>query len=593
MRRLRVLGTGDGTPAPAGLPTVLLTLAMLAAPPLLLFAYFQVMFSGLTHFEALDFAQLGRNLSSGRGFSTLVLRPLALEHGSNPLYQPETVHGPLYPLLLALAIGAAGAKDWVVAAVSGLFYVLTIPVLYRLGARAFNRPVGTVAALIFATNALLLEYAASGLHITLYVFLATTLMLVLYEIAVEARDASGQPDARVPRGKLAAAGALTGLLYLTDPIFFWIVPVSAGAVLWQSRLRPLQACAWFVLPLSILVLGCMARNWTLTGNPIFGLRGMELWMHTRSYPSFLAYRTLESDLVPGAGLFKDVLQKTVLGIGQVIQTLPQVSAGWVLAFFLPSLFFSFRDPAANVLRKLTMSFFLAIFVGMLAFQVEMQLFAAIVPTILIFAVAYLLHLIQQAQLKRGSVMWVTALLAGVLLYPLGQEMAASEKDRQPAGGGKDARVEVASAEALRRLSRADDVTFSNQPWVVAWYADRPAVWLPAREDRVTDVRERLKTARWLFLTRDAAEYSPQWQFVYNRCLNWNAATMRARATRVKVPQSLRLRQEKEEEERLPLLTALNDFVWLPPADEQTADVVIAAAPQGGPATSGGQAARAQ
>src|SRR5262245_11166229 len=128
-----------GDPAIAPSPATRLTRAGLAltllAGALLLFLYYHAQFPGLKNPDALDFAQLGRNLSAGRGFVTSILRPLALTHGGNALAQPDVTHGPLYPFLLALAFGAFGARDGVVAFISGLFYLLTIPVIYRLGAR--------------------------------------------------------------------------------------------------------------------------------------------------------------------------------------------------------------------------------------------------------------------------------------------------------------------------------------------------------------------------------------------------------------------------------------------------------------------------
>ena len=61
--------------------TIVLALAALIGPPALLLLYYKLMFAGLVNSDALDFAQLGRNLSSGRGFVTYILRPLALSSG--------------------------------------------------------------------------------------------------------------------------------------------------------------------------------------------------------------------------------------------------------------------------------------------------------------------------------------------------------------------------------------------------------------------------------------------------------------------------------------------------------------------------------
>ena len=75
-------------------------------------------FDGVKNFstvEAMDLAQLGRNLSEGRGFTTQLIRPLSLhlqspravEQGVNPRQlitaaHPDISHPPLYPLALGV-----------------------------------------------------------------------------------------------------------------------------------------------------------------------------------------------------------------------------------------------------------------------------------------------------------------------------------------------------------------------------------------------------------------------------------------------------------------------------------------------------------
>ncbi|HTE19352.1 MAG TPA: hypothetical protein VK689_13340, partial [Armatimonadota bacterium] len=129
-------------PSEARLRNFLLTAALLVVPIVLAALYFRIMFPGLTNPDALDLAQLGRNMRSGRGFVTNILLPYAMPSGAEPVNltrQPELLHGPAYPFVLALAFGALGTKDAVPAWVSALFYVLTVPVLYVLGTRVFNR----------------------------------------------------------------------------------------------------------------------------------------------------------------------------------------------------------------------------------------------------------------------------------------------------------------------------------------------------------------------------------------------------------------------------------------------------------------------
>jgi 4-amino-4-deoxy-L-arabinose transferase-like glycosyltransferase len=574
-KKLRVLWQGGGTgsygveaePSEARLRTFVLLVATLIGPPLLLFAYWKLMFPGLINSDALDFAQLGRNMSSGRGFVTFILRPLGLTHGENLLAQPELMRGPLYPFVLALAFGALGARDWVAAMVSGAFYLLTIPVLYRLGTRAFNRAVGLAAALIFMFNALMLEYATSGLHITLYTFLATSLLLVLYNVSAWARDRAEDPSLRLPKGQFILAGLLTGLLFLTEPIYFWVLPVVLVAVVWLGWRDRFRAVGWFLVPLGILVLPWMARCWMVTGNPFFGLRGLELWMNTSVYPNTDAYRLMPEELVPGAALFKAVSKKLMLGFGQAIQAFPQVTASWVLAFFLPGLLFQFADPAANTVRRVMMGCFLAILAGTLLFSLEMPLFVALIPAMLVFSVAFLQHLTQQAQLTRGSMTLLTSVMAVAVVYPLLSDMFLSRKPEKQA---------IQAYRAAVRSMPKDEACFSNEPTLVAWYGDRPSILLPSNDHRIGDLKKRFSGARWLVLTPSVQYVSREWQYVYNRCTTLNRLAAQELQAGKKVPGTFPLRDKNDP--NVPLLDTLKDFAWIRPSMEGSPDVVTAAVP---------------
>jgi len=533
-----------------------LLILMIVGPPLVLAIYFGIMFPGLTNADALDFAQIGRNLSSGRGFSTSILRPLALSHGGDPLAQPDMTHGPLFPFLLALAFGALGAKDGVVAAVSGLFYLLTIPVIYLLGARIFSRSVALVVALIFTFNALMLEYAVLGLHITLYIFLASSLLLVMFGLCGALRIGSPESTAGLPRGKVLLAGALTALLYLTDPVFFWLLPVIFGSVLWLARTRRASAGFWFLLPVGLLAGPWMIRNGLLTGNPVFGLRGTELWMHTKGvYPGFQAYRRAAEEVVPSVSLLTAVVQKLLLGAGQIIQAFPQVTASWVLAFLLPSLLFRFSDPAAAALRRIMMLCFAGIFIGTVAFGIQMPLFTALIPTMLVFAVGYLLYLMDQAKMSRASSALATALIVIAVSFPLLSDMTLQDK-RLPL-------AEAAMAETMGETTRPNEVSFSDQPWIPAWFANRPSIWIPESDERIAKLRGQFNTARWLFLTDSVRNFSPSWRLIYDDFRNWNLSYAIAAESKQNPPQLLRITDERL---KAPLFRALAGFVSIPPPD---------------------------
>jgi 4-amino-4-deoxy-L-arabinose transferase-like glycosyltransferase len=541
-----------------------LILGSLFLVPLLLYVlYYKALFNGLINSNALDFAQLGRNLSEGRGFTTYFLRPLAMTHGNNLARQPDLVNAPLFPSVLALAFGIRGATDVATAFVSGAFYLLTVPVLYLLGSRVFSRNVGLIAALVFAANPLMLEYATSGMNITLYTFLMTSLLLVIYQISVYARDRVANPALPLPKSALILAGVLTGGLYLTDQIFVYIIPVIFVAVFSLTRGQTGKALLSFLVPLLILILPWMIRATRLTGNPLFGVRGFEVWMGTKDfYPSSIAYRHTPPDLIPGMGLFNAVIRKVFVGLIQVIESFPQVSASWMLAFLLPSLLFKFRDVATNSLRRVMMYCFLGVLIGMLPFGVEMPLFASLIPTMLLFAIAYLMHVLEQAKLPRMSVILFASVLGGAIFLPLIRNTIYAEKQSSLAG--------MTSAQILKKISQPGDVVITDQPWLVAWYADRPAIWIPAVDAKVGEYRQNVPNFKWMLLTDQTNTMSREWNQIYSAFAGWNQQYVNAKIMGQPAPSPLRI-----SDSFYPLLEHLNGFTVIEPTPDTLPKVVLA------------------
>jgi len=492
-------------------------LALVVLPVLMLVLCYHTIYYGLLNTETLDFAQLGRNLSQGRGFVTYALRPLALTHGDNPLRQPDLIHGPLYPFFLALSFGALGATEHAVILVSGAFFVFTVWMAYLLGVRMFSRTVGLIAAAGLVFNASLLEYAMSGLHLTLILFLTTCLLYSFYHVACFTRDAgSGK---RLPRVHLALAGILTSALYLSDYTFIVLIPVLLLVVLLFVPVRRLEATAWFIIPAAVIAVPWMVRNASVSGNALLALRGYEVWMNTSTYPGYVAFRGLASQMAPSAGLLKGVTKKVLMGITQVIQALPGISGNWLLAFFMPCLLFQFADPAVNRLRRVAVTCFLSVAIFAVILGLRPPLLIGVVPCLLVFSAAFLLHLIQQARLSRSSVVLVGAMLTMTFVFPIGYQSFLIPKPSPAAEAG--------ASRLVTQRSGKNDVVLTDTPQAVAWYADRPAIWVPYADESTASLRERFKP-RWLLLTDQVRHVSPYWQVLYDRFSAWTAADQQAR-----------------------------------------------------------------
>ena len=567
----RVAGEATRGIAPSeGLFQKWLVLGGLLVIPLLVYIlYYKAMFSGLTNTDALGHAQLGRNLSEGRGFTTYFLRPLGLTHGDNLLRQPDITHGPLFPLFLALGFSARGATDAIASNISGAFYLLTVPMLYWFGTRVFSSTVGLIAAILFTVNPLMLEYSISGLPITLQTFLMTSLLIAIHALAIHSRDQETMPTSRLPRVPLILSALLVGGLYLTDPVFIYTVPVVVIAVFALMKQQRTKAMIQFGAVLAAVMLPWMFRNAALAGNPFFGLRSMEVWMGTPNYyPGGLAYRTMPQDLNPSTGLLQAVIRKIFLGSGEIIQGFPQMSGSWMLAFLLPSLLFRFKDTATMSVRRVMMYCLLAVTVGMLPFGVEMPLFALLIPALLVFSVAYLIHIVEQAKLPRPSIILLISLISAAVILPVARGMMVNTK---PA-----TLPEVVSARALGKLTSKNQAVLTDQPWLVAWYANRPAVWIPAVDSNIKSYRKRFPDMRWLFLTPQVSSYSREWNQVYSVFVRWNQAYIQADQLGQPKPGAIAVTGTGYS-----ILESLNGFTAIEPVAGSAPSVVIAGLPQEG------------
>lgn len=530
---------GERLPEPLGmrddlLPSWLVAVLALVLPAVLLLVYYRVRFPGLVEGDALDFAQLGRNLIQGRGFVTFILRPLALTHGGDAFRQPELTHGPLFPLCLALSFGVLGARDTAAAAVSGVFYVLSVPVLYLLGKRLFNRRVGLVSAVLLAVNTQVLDYAVSGMHYTLLILLVSLLLLALCPLLeVPELDAVGSPahPAPFPARALVVAGVLSGAVYLAEPLCFWFFPPAALAVFMACPRERKERLALYAAAAGVLALPWMWRNASLTGNPVFGLRGAELWM-AADQPAALAYRLAPGALRSGPAMLLPVLQKGVLGLDQVLAALPTLTGVGLLGAVLPSLLFAPGLVTARI-RGITLTCFFMLLAGTLFTRIDMPLFLALVAPLFVFGVSYLQFLADHTPVPSAMVRRLAVLLAVGAVYPVVGMLTVRPRPGRPA--------EAAAAAALARALPAGEAVLSDQPWLVAWHAERPAIWLPADDARLPVLRAQFPAARWLFLTPQVRAFSERWATLYDVFFRWSAADLQAGAVGGKRPPAVGIR----------------------------------------------------
>jgi len=134
--------------------------------------YNATQFDDITDINAMDMAQVARNFAAGEGFTTKIIRPLSLTVNKSLERHPELTLSPLHPITAAGLFRLTGAPTArIMAWACGIAFLLTVGVTYLLALKIFNPQVALLALVIVATDAVVLQYAISGLESSLLTLL--------------------------------------------------------------------------------------------------------------------------------------------------------------------------------------------------------------------------------------------------------------------------------------------------------------------------------------------------------------------------------------------------------------------------------------
>src|SRR5688572_14292440 len=169
-------------------------------------------FKNLSTIEGMDAAQLARNVSEGKGFTTQFVRPLSMhliqrhraDHDALLVAgHPDLANAPLYPALLAGALklmpfdypDAAAEKkfsvympDLWIAGFNQLLFFVAVWMIFRLGRRLFDEQVAWVSAAVFAGSDLVWRFSVSGQSTMLLMVVFLALIEVLSRLEPQTRD---------------------------------------------------------------------------------------------------------------------------------------------------------------------------------------------------------------------------------------------------------------------------------------------------------------------------------------------------------------------------------------------------------------------
>ena len=501
-------------------------------------------FNGLRTMDAMDLAQQGRQLALGKGFTTRLIRPLALwqlrsKHGNQaPALAdfPETLTPPLAPLVWAGAyrLGMIAklidfevpqekvknfrvySPDYVSLGMNLALIVLTAFMVFLWAARQFDLGAGVLATVFFLGSSALWDFAIQGGSECLVVFLyAFAGWMFCRGLVASDQDESEEV---IPWGGVATffSGFLLGLAPLVQFIQIW--PVLAFGILSLFVLRTHRWLLLFglFLPL-VFFLAWLGKMWATTGNP-FGLNWAYFLADSAYYPGSLVWRTFSFDLEK-TDVWRRVLGSVVKGLSMILQKGPELcGSSLVGALALVGLLHNFRKRSAAAGRTVWGLVALSLCL-VLAFVIRggdgagTKILIALLPMVCVYGAAFLWIMIDrwkfQVELLGKLLACVVALF---VCWPTLVRLALPEP---PPFSYPPTYPPIFIF--MRSWFETNEVQASDLPWAEAWYANAPSIWLPATREDFLKIHDRINPVFSILFTPVSSDVK-----MYSEMLNDNS-----------------------------------------------------------------------
>ena len=500
--------------------------------------------------EGMDAAQLARNISEGKGYTTLFLRPLSLylvqkhnESGTpvaltNASFDfariktahPDLANPPVYPVLLAGLMKilpfhyAVELKkpfwsdngrfsryqpDFLIALFNQILLVTVVVLTFFIARKLFDAGVAWLSAILALGCELLWRFSVSGLSTLLLLVIFLGLTWCVLKIEEMAREA--QPQLKRLLVLAVTAGLLTGVGALTRYAFGWVmIPLIVFLILFSGQRKVLHVLA-ALGAFAIVLTPWVVRNFVVSGTP-FGTAGFAAAETTLLFPQFQLERAVHPDF--GHLLWLTPYLHKLTGNGQHILTndLIQFGGNWATLLFWAGLLLTFRSVAVRRMRYFLLlclgTFFVVQALGQTQLSAESpevnseNLLVLLAPLAFIYAVGIFLTLLEQINLPALQLRY--PIIAGfVVMSCLPMIFAMFPPKTNPVAYPPYHPPDIQQTAAWMQEG---ELTMSDVPWAVAWYGHRQCVWLTLNpQDDFNAINFWMKPVGSLYLTPETMD----------------------------------------------------------------------------------------
>jgi 4-amino-4-deoxy-L-arabinose transferase-like glycosyltransferase len=516
--------------------------------------YDLVSYRGFNSPEAMDAAQVARNLAEGKGYTTDFIRPFSVflvskhnhdQHIGELLLtnavdfaeldggHPDLANPPVYPIVLA-GLMKVWPPDWKVrtrepfwseggrfmryqpefqVAIFNQALLLAVAALtFLLTLKLFGAPAAWLTAILTLGADLLWKFSVSGQSTLL--LLVVFLGLVWCLMKIEELGRGEQPSVRKLFLLAVAAGVLAGAGMLTRYSFGWvIVPVVVFLALFGGVRRPGLAVAAF-LAFALAVTPWIIRNLAVSGT-LFGTAGYAVVEGTFAFPGSRLMQSVNPDLasaynpdLASAYWVRPYLGKFLVNARYILQgDLLRIGGSWVAVLFFAGLLLGLRNVAARRMRYFTMMCLGVFIVAQALGKTQLSaispdvnsenLLVLLTPFVVVFGVAFFLTLLNQMNtLSPEARLGVVVLMVAVSCQTFIGNLLPPKTS--PVAYPPYYPPEI---QKISGWMRPDELMMSDIPWAVAWYGGHQCVWTTANSQyEFFEFNDYVKDVRGLYLT---------------------------------------------------------------------------------------------
>ena len=471
-------------------------------------------FKGLNDAEAMDYAQLARNIQTTGHFTTRYIRPASIrylqENGVADARMmeehPDIVHPPLYPALVAAAFAVVNPsfevpttpdvfkpEQWVIVPFGHVCTWLTGWLVFLIAKRLFERRVAVLGVTLYFLSDAVWKMSISGLGIPLATALACAgIYLVL--VAVERFGAGQTVSWALP---MAGSVVCCALAFLTRYGAAALVPGLALYIAWSLKERRWKIAVLFVLGFLVCISPWLVRNKMVSG----GFLGLAPSLALNRDDPEIEYsfeRSLHPDLKKDKVL-SDLRVKWTQNMARFYdQNLRTIGDGFLTCLFLTAFFYRFaRDPTHRLRWALALSLGLLMLVAAFFGQSTARLLYLFWPMVILYGSAFFFILLDRLQLRVP--LYRYAVIAAMVLLHTAPLLFAVVPPRVGLRLPYPPYYPPYISHICHMLTR-DELLCTDIPWAAAWYGDRNALLLPRTIDEFYEIHDKTKLVSGIYFT---------------------------------------------------------------------------------------------